>query len=201
MYHIAYIQYLISHNILLHSLAIMAAIMAPSPKKWQDVPIYPRLTRAPVRKYLSASTASKVPSHPMLAIITRESEGLPSLYNLSGLLECSLSGLKATEAEDTVQDYVQAILKKVHVDARKKMRLNPDVSILDVSTSSIPDGSIQDPLTVLVYEVDSGRDWEATTMKLLLQLARMLASVRNCHPNDNAKVIGFYFPFENKECH
>jgi hypothetical protein len=99
-------------------------------------------------------------------------------------------------------------LPNARVRARAQLVLRPKVETVPVSPTTIPDGvastsaaaTVPQPTTEFVYEVDSGKNWRATRDKLLVQLARMLASVRNYHPNDDAKVIGFYFPFRNKEC-
>ena len=183
-------------------------IMAAPPRKdWQAVPTYPRTTRAPTRQYPSVSLASKASYGPIFNMIAHEPTDIPSQYNLGNLLGCSTEGWKSTDAEDAVKGYVQRTLSdSVSVSSREKLVLRPKVDTLAVSPTAVPDGSAptsEDASTTeFIYEVDSDKNWEAMRDKLLVQLARMLASLRNCyHPNDEAnKVIGFYFPFENTEC-
>lgn len=171
--------------------------------------VYPRTSRAPTRHYPSASTAARGGFDPIFQLIAHEATAIPSIYNLADLLECeSTDGWTATDAEDAVKTYVERSLPNVRVRTRAQLVLRPKVEKVPVSPTTIPDrvastsaaATVPQPTTEFVYEVDSGKNWRATRDKLLVQLARMLASVRNYHPNDDAKVIGFYFPFRNKEC-
>ncbi len=65
-----------------------------------------------------------------------------------------------------------------------------------------PDGSIREHgATVFIFELESNSDWNATTLKLTIHLAQMLASLRNrsgSPPIDT--IVGFYFPWKSLQC-
>ena len=176
------------------------------PRQWPEVPTYPKTNRAPTRKYPSLSAATKNFYPLIFDLISHEDTSIPSRYNLANLLGCSTEGWTARNAEDAVEKYVQRSLDDVvKVGSRKKLVLRPKVNTVAVSPTTIPDGAAPTsgaaPTTEFIYEVDFDNNWPATRDKLLVQLARMLASLRNYYPNDDTnEVIGLYFPFENTEC-
>ena len=91
------------------------------------------------------------------------------------------------------------------------MIIKPSVCTLGVAPHPRPDGvapALDDDtpatrsVTELVYEVDSDNNWEATRRKLIVELAMMLTSLRNCYDPipATAAVTGFYFPFRKRVC-
>ena len=169
-------------------------------------PTYERTSRAPKRKQLSASIASKANYNPIYEqIIFQPSIDIPKLYQLQYIIDAEPENAK--EAEDLVKQYIERIISttepEIDMLARKKVKLSAEVSILDISANSIPNGqACYNSETVLLWEVESNKQWVATRDKLLTELALQLVAIRNkLWPNDDAcQVIGLYFPFQTNEC-
>ncbi len=131
-------------------------------------------------------------------------ESLPRLYNLERLGVISTVG-SYYETENGVCVYVQTKLSKlisVSMSVSKGiLHLLPSVATIPTVEKIFPDGTInildekKCLVTILIWEVNSGKSWWETTLKLAVQLSKMLASLRNrvgC--SEVCSLSGFYFP-------
>ena len=95
-------------------------------------PTYERTSRAPKRKQLSASIASKANYNPIYEqIIFQPSIDIPKLYQLQYIIDAEPENAK--EAEDLVKQYIERILSttepEIDMLARKKAKLSTEVRL------------------------------------------------------------------------
>ncbi len=82
------------------------------------------------------------------------------------------------------------------------MAFVPHVSSIPTTNLKKPDGSlVENNATIYICELETSNDWNATLLKLTIQLCQMLASLRNrsgCNAIDT--LAGFFFPHQIKRC-
>ncbi len=182
-------------------------------QRWQS--LTRRFERSPVRApiaVLSVSRLSQSQSTPIISADYIERVVDPTVelqdmvlqpYNLSNILGVYHSDFGV--AEEALCDKLKAVI--LHgtghsVDVRKdSMMFIPHVHTIPTSVVKIPDGSILDNgATIFIFELESNSNWWNTTLKLAVQLAQMLASLRNRAGPSIDTIVGFYIPFKSLQC-
>ena len=194
----------------------MAANQTAAPtnlQRWQSLTT--TFERSPVRApiaVLPVSRLSQSQSTPIISADYIERVVDPTVeiqdmvlqpYNLSNMLGVYYSDFRA--AEEAMRNKLKAVILRGtghSVDVRKdSMMFIPHVHMIPTSVSKIPDGSIVDNgATIFIFELESNSNWRNTTLKLTVQLAQMLASLRNRAGPSIDTIVGFYIPFKSLQC-
>ncbi len=130
-------------------------------------------------------------------------------YNLIDITQSPTPYVTHIEAENALCNYIQTVITQqdayvnVSVIHDKGMVFSPYVRTIPTGVVKRPDCSIKEHgATIFICELESS-NWNSTCLKLAIQLAQMLASLRNrCSPPIPPidTITGFYFPFASKQC-
>ncbi len=171
--------------------------------------------RSPVRAPIATSSVSRLSQSLSTPIISADyivrvvdptvklQDMVQQPYNLSNILGKDYSGFG--DAEKAMGNKLKAVIlhgTRHSVDVRKEsMMFIPHVHTIPTSVVKIADGAIFDNgATIFIFELESNSNWSNTTLKLTIQLAQMLASLRNRTGPSIDTIVGFYIPFKSVQC-